>query len=140
MANTKKMSSYAKVFGRINNVLKQQNFELVDILSESDNELGRVYEILYKPLKQLPNSESKLLNSNQECDLIVEHISDSGITWVWGEDFQDYLRERREIKRVIELFLTLPKEQKIARSQEFAEKLVFAGYNINLVSKMIRAY
>lgn len=138
MFNMRKMSP--KTFERINNVLRQQNFELVDILNWSDNELGRVYEILYKPLKQSPNSETKLLNSNLECDLIVEHVSDSGITWVWGQDFQDYLQERREITRVIELFLTLPKEQKIARSQEFAEKLVFAGYNINLVSKMIQAY
>lgn len=138
MLNMKKMSP--KTFERINNVLKQQNFELVKILDWDENELGRVYEILYKPLKQSPNSETKLLEDNLECDLIVEHIYDSGITWVWGEDFQDYLRERREITRTIELFLTLPKEQKIARSQEFAEKLVFAGYNINLVSKMILAY
>ncbi|MGA9382013.1 MAG: hypothetical protein WBV73_24900 [Phormidium sp.] len=140
MANLKKMSSCEKLFERINNVLKQQNWELVKIISEDENELGRVYEILYKPLDKSPNSETKLLEDNLECDLIVQHFSGSGITWVWGEDFQNYLQERREIKRVIELFLTLPKEQKIARSQEFAEKLVFAGYNINLVSKMIQAY
>jgi hypothetical protein len=140
MVNIKKTSSYEKLFERINNVLKQRNFELVDILNESDNELGRVYEILYKPLDKSPKSETPLLEDNLECDLIVEHFSKSGITWVWGKDFESYLQERSEITRVIELFLTLPKEQKIARSQEFAEKLVFAGYNINLVSKMIRAY
>jgi hypothetical protein len=140
MVNIKKTSSYEKLFERINNVLKQRNFELVDILNESDNELGRVYEILYKPLDKSPNSETKLLEDNLECDLIIQHFSGSGVTWVWGKDFESYLQERSEITRVIELFLTLPKEQKIARSQEFAEKLVFAGYNINLVSKMIRAY
>jgi hypothetical protein len=134
----KKMSP--KTFEQINNVLKQQNFELVKIVDWDENELGRVYEILYKPLDKSPNSETRLLEDNLECDLIVEHISDSGITWVWGQDFESYLQERSEIKRVIEMFLTLPKEQKIARSQEFAEKLVFAGYNINLVSKMIQAY
>lgn len=138
MFNMKKMSP--KTFEQINNVLKQQNFELVKIVDWDENELGRVYEILYKPLDKSPNSETRLLEDNLECDLIVEHISDSGITWVWGQDFESYLQERSEIKRVIEMFLTLPKEQKIARSQEFAEKLVFAGYNINLVSKMIQAY
>ncbi|AFW95725.1 hypothetical protein ANA_C13036 [Anabaena sp. 90] len=134
-------------FQYLSAVLESHGYELIKILSEDDNELGKVYEILYKTKTLVTeefqdekgeNKTRDVLREVTDTDIIVQHFSSSGINWVWLSQFEDYKAERRAISLIIQELMKLPKEEKIKQSAFFVERL--AEFNPSLVSQMLNAY
>lgn len=134
-------------FQYLSAVLESRGYELIKILSEDDNELGKVYEILYKTKTLVTeefqdekgeNKTKEVLREVTDTDIIVQHFSSSGINWVWLSQFEDYKAERRAISLIIQELMKLSKEEKIKQSASFAERLV--EFNPSLVSQMLNTY
>jgi hypothetical protein len=123
-----------KFFQYLSHLLALRGYKLEQIVSQEENEIGTVYEILYKT-KELVDGEWREFS---ETDFIVRHCSISGVNWVWLSEMQNYKNDRRGIGVILHEFKQLSKEEKVAQSEYFARRL--AEFNPALVSQILENY